>query len=88
MTARLVLPSQTIAAGSSMSGRVIVVNSSGRAIHAWGCGTPFAVALASRTYQPTLAWRLCLQRLTIPVGRSNYRVTVEARYGQCGPGSS
>src|SRR5262245_45694457 len=77
-----------MAAGSSMSGRLIVENSSGRAIHAWGCGTLFAVVLASRTYHPTVAWPACLQRLTIPIGRSSYRVTVEARYGQCGPGSS
>jgi hypothetical protein len=71
-----------------MSGRLIVENGTGRAIHTMGCGTLFAVALASRTFQPTVGWLHCLQRFTIPVGRSSYRVTVEARYGQCGPGSS
>src|SRR5258706_8681621 len=38
MTARLALPSRTIAAGSSTSGRLIVENDTGRAIRAWGCG--------------------------------------------------
>jgi hypothetical protein len=88
MTARLVLPSQTMAAGSSMSGRLIVENGTGRAVRTGGCGTLFAVALASSTYQPTVVWPACLQYFTIPVGRSSYRVIVEARYGQCGPGSS
>jgi hypothetical protein len=87
ITARLVLPSRTIAAGSSMSGHLIVENDTGRAIRAWGCGALFVVALASRTYRPSIAWPACIQSFTIPAGRSRYRVTVEASYYQCSQGA-
>jgi len=83
MTARLVLPSRTLAAGSSMSGRLIVENNTGRAIRTWGCGTLFVVALTSSTYQPAIPWLACLQSFTIPAGRTTYRLTIAASYYQC-----
>ncbi len=66
-----------------MTGRVIVSNDTGRAMHVWGCKTLFQVALTSSSYHPTVAWLACRQRFTIPVGRSSYRVTVVARYLRC-----
>ncbi len=47
--------------------RLIVENDTGRAMHVWGCGALFVVALTSSTYQPAIAWPLCLQSFTIPV---------------------
>jgi hypothetical protein len=56
MSAMVVLPSQTMTAGSSMPGRVVVENNTGRAIHVLGCGTLFQVALVSSTHRPAIAW--------------------------------
>jgi len=86
LAARMVLPSRTMTAGSSMSGRVVVENNTGRAIHVSGCLALFQVALASSTYQPAVAWPLCLQSFTIPVGESSYPTQVEASYGECHEG--
>jgi hypothetical protein len=83
LTARVVLPSRIMAGGSSMTGRVVVGNDTGRAIHVWGCQTLLQVALTSSRYRPTMAWLHCRQRFTIPAGRSSYRLTVVARYLQC-----
>jgi len=69
-----------------MPARVVVDNNTGHAIHVPGCLTLFQVALTSNTYRPTVDWLLCLQRFTIPVGTSSYRVTVEASYSQCAQG--
>ncbi len=83
LSARIVLPLRTMAAGSSIKGRLVVTNNTGRAIHTWGCGTPFQVALTSSTYHPDVAWPTCLQRLTIPAGVTSYRVAVSATYLIC-----
>ncbi len=78
MSARVELPSRTMTAVSSMPGRVVVENNTGRAIHASGCLALFQVELISGSYHPSVAWPLCLQPFTIPAGRSSYPVTVEA----------
>jgi len=77
------LPSRTVVAGSSIFGRVVVDNSTGRPVPVWGCNFLFQVLLVGRGYQPVPAWPACLQRFTIPVGESSYPVTVAARYNQC-----
>jgi hypothetical protein len=69
--------------GSSMTGHVVIVNNTGRVIHAGGCGTLFQVALVSAAYHPAIAWTTCYQGFTIPIGRSSYRVTVDAFYLHC-----
>ena len=66
-----------------MAGRVVIVNSTGRVIHAGGCGTLFQVVLVSDRYHPTVAWSTCYQRFTIPVGRSSYPITVDSFYHHC-----
>jgi hypothetical protein len=86
MTARLVLPSRTMTAGSSMSGQALVDNTTGHAIHVSGCVNLFQVLLTSNTYRPAVGWLDCLQRFTIPVGESRYAVTVQASYSECSQG--
>jgi hypothetical protein len=86
MTARVVLPSQTMTAGASMSGQVLVDNTTGHAIHVSGCVKLFQVLLTSSTYRPRVAWFTCLQRFTIPAGESRFAVTVQASYSECSQG--
>lgn len=88
LSARIVLPLRTMTAGSSIKGRLVVTNNTGRAIHTWGCGTPFQVALTSSTYHPDVVWPTCLQRLTIRAGVTSYRVTVSATYPDCSQSQS
>ena len=84
LTARIVLPSRTMTAGSTLKGRVVVRNNTGRAIDTIGCGTLFIIALTSSSYHPDVPWLTCLQRFTIPVGVSSFRITVAATYLACG----
>ena len=70
VTARVVLPSTTMTVGSSMSGRVIVENNTGQALHVTGCKFLFAVALGNETIRQEPAFPDCGQRFTIPVGAS------------------
>jgi hypothetical protein len=86
MTARVVLPSRTMTAGTSISGQVLVDNTTGHAIDVSGCGNLFQVLLTNSTYRPTVRWLTCLQRFTIPVGESRYEVTVQASYIECSQG--
>jgi hypothetical protein len=84
ISARVVLPARTMTAGSSMSGRVVIENNTGRAIHTTGCLTLFQVALVSSRYHPPIVWFLCLMSFTIAAGQSSYPVTVSASYAGCG----
>jgi hypothetical protein len=86
VSARVVLPSHMMTAGSSMSGRVAVENTTGRAIFVSGCVGFFQVVLVNSAYRPTVGWLLCLQRFTIPAGQSAYPVTVAASYNTCSQG--
>ena len=86
LSARIVLPSGTMTAGSSMAGYVEVGNNTGHAVHVTGCLALFQVLLTSVTYRPSAAWEACLQQFTIPVGQTRYRVTLAASYGQCSQG--
>jgi hypothetical protein len=98
LTARVVLPARTMPGGSAMTGYVVVSNRTGHALHVTGCLALFGVALASRTYHPAVggagwrkreaitAWPGCRQRLTIPAGRTRYRVEISASYSECTEG--
>jgi len=79
------LPARTMAAGSSMPAQIIVDNKTGHAIHVNGCGSLFQLALESDTYHPEVGWPLCLQILTIAIGKSTYPVPFTASYLNCGP---
>jgi hypothetical protein len=82
--ARIVLPARTVIAGSSINGRVVVRNNTGRAVHPVGCLYLFAVALTSSTYHPDVGGPACWHRFTIPAGVSSYPVSVSATYLSCG----
>jgi len=69
-----------------MSGRVVVENTTGRAIFVSGCLGLFQVVLVNSAYRPAVGWLLCLQRFTIPAGQSAYPVTVAASYSTCSQG--
>jgi hypothetical protein len=86
VTARVVLPSTTMTAGSSMSGHVIVENNTGSALHERGCGPYFKVALGNDKIQPVVQWPQSLCPMAIPTGRSSYPVTVSASYLVCSEG--
>ena len=86
LPARVVLSSQTMTAGSSMSGQVQVDNNTGHAIHVSGCQNLFQVLLTRGTYRPLAGWPLCLRRFTIPAGQTSYPITVSASYSQCAQG--
>jgi hypothetical protein len=83
---RLVLPSNTIVAGLSMEGRIIVTNTTGHMIRLGGCISPFQVGLSNDEIKPDVAWQLCLQSFTFPIGESTWSVGVDANYASCGPG--
>jgi hypothetical protein len=86
VSARVVLKSQTMRGGSSMSGEVIVQNNSGHALHPTGCVRLFGIALSNGSFHQDPAWESCLQFFTIPVGSSRYPVTVTAAYLACSSG--
>jgi hypothetical protein len=85
LSAQLVLPSQTMTAGSIMPARVVMQNNTGRAISVNGCGGVFAIGLVNSTYRQGISWPLCLQRFTFPTGQSTWRAFIEARYTECRP---
>lgn len=86
LSARIVLPSTTVTAGSTMPGRVVVHNTTGHRLHVAGCGSPFVVALGNDKIKPKVIWLDCLQRFTIPVGWSSWPVEISASYSVCGTG--
>jgi len=86
LSADVVLPSDTMPAGSAMAGQVLVDNDTGHAVHVAGCLALFQVVLTSSTYRPAVAWATCLQQFTIPPGQTRYRVTLTASYSQCSQG--
>ena len=83
VTARIEMRETTLSAGASVEATVVVENSSGRAIHAIGCGPIFQLALASAAVKPRPTWPMCLGPVTIPVGTTAYPVVVTARYELC-----
>jgi hypothetical protein len=86
LPARVILPSRTMMAGSSLSGYVLVDNNTGHAVHTYGCGALFQVLLISSHYRTPVAWLTCLQPFVIPVGESRYPAPVRASYSECSQG--
>jgi heat shock protein HslJ len=83
VTARIELPSDTIVAGMTTQGSVVVQNDTGEALHASGCGHYFQVLLENDDVRQEPGWRLCLEQFTFPVGESRHPITVSARYNNC-----
>jgi hypothetical protein len=82
VTARLVLPARTMAAGSKMAGRVVVENNTGRAIFVAGCKAIFQVLLVGAAYRQPGGWLQCMQSFKVPAGESSWPVRVLA-YESC-----
>jgi hypothetical protein len=86
VSARVVLYSRTVTAGAQLPGRVIVDNRTGHALHIHGCGDLVQVTLSSRHYHPSLTAPDCSGTLTVPSGRTTYRVRVLTSYLTCSAG--
>lgn len=86
MSARIELASTTVAAGETLSGRLVVFNNTGRDLKVIGCGSIFQVALANDAVEPEIVWNLCAQEITVPEGESTYPVSVQARRATCTTG--
>jgi hypothetical protein len=78
VSARIVLPSRTLATGTTMEATVVVQNRTGKEVTGIGCGSLFQVALRNKRTEPMVLWKTCRERLTVPKGRSRYRVTFAA----------
>ncbi|HEY0718604.1 MAG TPA: hypothetical protein VGD68_13370 [Streptosporangiaceae bacterium] len=86
-SAQVLLGARTVTAGSQLTGRVVVDNHSGHALHVRGCDSlAVIVTLSSRRYHPALAAPSCAGTVTIPAGRSVYPVKVLASYLSCSVG--
>jgi hypothetical protein len=84
LSARIVLPSTTMAAGSEMSGKVTVDNETGHPLHIIACGSPFQVVLGNDKVPAAAYFPACGFRVTIPSGESQWPVTVLGSYSSCG----
>ncbi len=70
-----------------MTAVVVLDNTTGAPIELKGCGsTPdFVLALGNDSIAPEIAFPAvaCARRITVPTGRSRYRVVLEATYTSC-----
>ena len=63
-----------MAAGSTMTGHVIVENDTGSPVHATQCHGYFAVVLTSPDVAAEGGFPACAEGITFPVGESTYPV--------------
>jgi hypothetical protein len=84
LSARLVVPSKKVVAGSVVQTKLRVGNTTGNPVTVTSCGSPFAVALNSKAYMPLVGFPACAMSFTIPIGRSTYTVPLQASYSSCG----
>jgi hypothetical protein len=80
---KIVLSTNTLTAGSSVSGVVVVVNNTGAPLTYGGCGGLFQVALTQNGAPPSVPWLACLMQITVPEGESVQPVTVLAAAAAC-----
>jgi len=92
VSARIVLPAQTMATGTSMSGHLVLKNETGHVLHATSCLRFLLVTPGKTMHRPQNGRSDCLMRDTIPAGTTSYRITLDAIYPRClgvpFPGSS
>lgn len=84
ISARVELPAQTMKAGSTMTGHVVVENDTGVPVRGTQCHGYFEVVLTSRDVAPGGGFNTCAERITFPAGESTYPVTIRASYLGCG----
>lgn len=80
---RLELSSTTMAAGTEVSGQVVVNNDTGKPIDAVACIALFAAGLSNDTIDARGASAACASRFVIPEGESTWPVSVRATYASC-----
>jgi hypothetical protein len=83
VSVEVVLTLETMRTGTTATAQVVVQNDTGQALEVLGCGSTFALALTSASYQPQLAWPTCASKISFPPGRSTYPVTLSASYLAC-----
>jgi hypothetical protein len=88
VSARVILDSRTVPSGAKLTGRVIVDNQTGHALHVHGCGNPVWVDLSSRHFHQGGGAPACADTLTVPVGQTTYPVQVRASYLACSVGQA
>ena len=77
------LDATTVAAGSSVPGRVVVSNNSGAPVDATICGPPYAVGLRGPAYEQEIVHPLCASAFALPPETSSYEVTVTTARTTC-----
>lgn len=86
LSARLVLRSAAVVAGSSVTARVVIDNETGHPVNFADCdGGAYEVVLWAGGYRPGAAWPACLGHDTLPAGESTRVVRFMAAYGSCAP---
>lgn len=83
LSATLSLPETEIPAGGSFPAVITMDNTTGSPEVVDGCGGLFEIELEGNGYQAPQRGLTCLQRETIPPGKSRYTVTVSASYYSC-----
>jgi len=83
VSVEVALPLETMRAGTTATAQVVVQNNTGQALEVTGCGSTFALALTSASYQPEVAWTACASTISFPAGRSTYTVELSASYLAC-----
>ena len=83
VTTRLVLSEHVVRAGRSISGTIVIDNNTSMPMNVIDCGSIFQVLLVNASYHPNPVWPLCAQPITIPVGDSQYQVSILATYNSC-----
>ena len=77
------LPLDTMRTGTTATAQVVVQNNTGQPLEVRGCGSPFALALTSPSYQPEVAVPTCASMISFPPGRSTYTLELSANYLAC-----
>jgi hypothetical protein len=85
LSARLDLPTQSIAGGGTLNGTVTVQNNTGQSKSVVGCGALFQVVLRGDQASQAPSGFACAVTFVIPPGTSEYPVTIKATYSQCAP---
>lgn len=83
VSVEVVLPLETMRAGTTATAQVVVQNNTGQALEVTSCGSTFALALTSASYQPEVAWPTCASTISFPAGRSTYTVELSGSYLAC-----
>lgn len=89
LTARVVLSSNTVAAGASLDGTIEFHNNTGGLVRYTFCGEPFVLSLANETIRQQLPPQpFCGESGELATGESTFPIRLDARHGDCDPPES